>query len=199
MPQPQKNNNKDRDLSASVRQYFRELEYPSLGDNLLFWSVIVIGVTLDLWSKYTVFKWLSSLPYPHEYQVIDGVFKLVMRVNPGAAFSIASGHRWPLLTISILALFIVIGIFIFGNVRHKLMKFALALFTAGIIGNLYDRAFNNGLVRDFLDFYIADHHWPAFNIADSMLCISVGLIVICNLEHSDDNKESSPDKQNSSK
>ena len=69
------------------------------------------------------------------------------------------------------------------NIRHKLMQVALAMFTAGIIGNLYDRVFNNGGVRDFLDFYILEnrwfneYHWPAFNIADSMLCVAVGLLI----------------------
>ena len=61
------------------------------------------------------------------------------------------------------------------------MAVALGLFTAGITGNLYDRAFNDGLVRDFIDVVIPviDYPWPAFNIADSLLCIAIGLLIIC--------------------
>jgi signal peptidase II len=46
---------------------------------------------------------------------------------------------------------------------------------AGAAGNLYDRAMY-GYVVDFLDFYVADRHWPAFNVADS--CITVGALLL---------------------
>jgi signal peptidase II len=59
-----------------------------------------------------------------------------------------------------------------------LVHVALGLFAAGVCGNLYDRIFNDGLVRDFIDVYYRQHHWPAFNVADSMLCIAVGLGII---------------------
>ena len=71
----------------------------------------------------------------------------------------------------------------FGNIRRRVMQVALGLFTAGILGNLYDRAFNDGKVRDFLDFFVGDHHWPAFNIADSMLCVAVGLLIIMSFKN----------------
>ena len=58
---------------------------------------------------------------------------------------------------------------------------ALALFLAGILGNAYDRVFNNGMVRDFIDVYHKDLHWPAFNVADSMLCAAVGLLLLSTL------------------
>ena len=62
------------------------------------------------------------------------------------------------------------------------MHAALGLFAAGICGNLYDRIFNNGLVRDFIDVvYWSGRHWPAFNFADSMLCIGVGVVIISGL------------------
>jgi signal peptidase II len=178
-------------MLARMRNYIKKVEYPSLQNHLIFWPIIVAGVAADLWSKTAVFNWLRSVPN-NEYRVIDGLFTMVMRENEGAAFSIASGQTLLLLSVSIVALFVVIGIFIFGNIRHKLMEVALALFTAGIIGNLYDRAFNDGRVRDFLDFYVEDflwikeYHWPAFNVADSMLCVAVGLLVIFNFKISGD-------------
>ncbi|MCK5565357.1 MAG: signal peptidase II, partial [Planctomycetes bacterium] len=113
--------------------------------------------------------------------VIDGFFRLVMRENSGAAFSIAEGKTVMLVSVSVIALIVVLGLFFFGRIRGKLMNIGLALFTAGIIGNLYDRAFNHGYVRDFLDVYYKEHHWPAFNVADSMLCVAVGLLVIANI------------------
>ena len=187
----QVNENTKSGFIKTAVKYLRDVKFPSLGDHLTFWSIIFAGVTLDLWSKSVVFTWLSNVER-NEYSVIDGCFKMVMRVNPGAAFSIASGQRMPLLVISIAALFVVVGIFFLGNIRQKVMRIALALFTAGIIGNLYDRAFNDGLVRDFLDFYVGDHHWPAFNVADSMLCIAVGILMIMSLKHPEEKKDSKP-------
>ncbi|MFC1766883.1 signal peptidase II, partial [Planctomycetota bacterium] len=65
--------------------------------------------------------------------------------------------------------------------RSRLMTVSLGLFAAGVAGNLHDRAFLGGRVRDFIDVYIGEHHWPTFNVADSLLCIAVGLLLISNL------------------
>ena len=161
----------------NIKEKLKKVEYPSAGAHVVFWSIVVVGAAADLWSKWAVFKWLRTVEH-NQYTVIDGFFNMVMRVNRGAAFSIAYGHRWPLVTVSIIAFVVVICIFIFGNIRQRIMQVSLGLFTAGIIGNLYDRLFNNGEVRDFLDFHVGGYHWPAFNIADSMLCVAVGLMVI---------------------
>lgn len=172
-------NQKKQDTSRPAR-FFAGVTFPSIAAHLIFWPIVIAGVWLDLWSKQAAFQWLGSDP-TKAYPVIDGFFDIVNRVNDGAAFSIASGQRTILVTVSIVALVIMIGIFIFGSIRSKTMIVAFALFTAGIIGNLYDRVFNYGFVRDFLDIYVGDHHWPAFNAADSMLCIAVGLLIICNI------------------
>jgi signal peptidase II len=47
----------------------------------------------------------------------------------------------------------------------------------GALGNLIDR-FRIGHVVDFLDVYVGRHHWPVFNVADSLICIAVGWIVL---------------------
>lgn len=185
-----------------MQKYIKQVKYPSLSDHVIFWSILTAGVVADLWSKSAVFNWLREVP-DNKFSVIEGFFTMVMVENRGAAFSIATGQRTLLISVSLVALFVVVGIFLLGNIRHKLMQVALAMFTAGIIGNLYDRAFNNGGVRDFLDFYILDnrwfneYHWPAFNIADSMLCVAVGLLIIFNIKHSGDKptENSSKEKQ----
>ena len=106
---------------------------------------------------------------------------MVTAYNPGAAFGIATGQRALLITTSVVALVLVIGYFLFGKIKQKLVYISLGLLTAGICGNLYDRLFNGGEVRDFIDIiYWPGKHWPAFNIADSMLCVAVGLLIIAN-------------------
>ena len=148
--------------------------------HILFFSIVVIGVIADLWTKHAIFQWLKDRPY-EQFSIVDGFFRLVIRLNSGAAFSIATGKTGFLVAISVIVLAAIVLYFIFGRIPQKLIQIALALFTAGIIGNLYDRIFNDGYVRDFIDVYYNDHHWPAFNVADSMLCIAVGLLIIANI------------------
>ena len=152
---------------------------PGFGDQVLFWSVGLAIFGFDLWSKKAVFSWLIEKP-GHEYSIIDGFLKFVLAVNPGAAFGMASGKRVFLVAVAAIALILVVGVFLAGKVRSRLMIFALGLFGGGVAGNFYDRAFNDGLVRDFIDVYWGSHHWPAFNVADSALCVAVAIIVFLN-------------------
>lgn len=146
--------------------------------HIIFWLCAIGGTALDLWTKKAVFEYLGSRG--GIVNIIDGFFRFVMAINDGAAFGMASGKRYMLIGVSITALILIISIFMMsGRSINKLTVTALGLFTAGICGNLYDRIFNDGYVRDFIDIvYWPDKHWPAFNAADSMLCISAGLIVI---------------------
>ncbi len=170
--------------------------WPDSKAHRIFWSIVIIGAGADLWSKWAIFKWLESLPDPKEYSVIDGLFKLVMVLNPGAAFGIARGQGVVLVAVSVIALAVVVGIFVFGRVHQRVVQVALALFAAGITGNLYDRAFNGGLVRDFLDVRIPiiDYPWPAFNVADSMLCTAVGLLLLVNITSASSQKHADGQK-----
>ena len=57
------------------------------------------------------------------------------------------------------------------------MGSGLSLVLGGALGNLYDRL-THGYVVDFLDFYIGAYHWPAFNIADSAICIGAAIVIL---------------------
>lgn len=153
---------------------------PGFKANLIFWPLVITGLALDLWSKSAIFEWLSEKD-SYSFSIIDGFLRLVMAVNRGAAFGIASGQRHFLISISFAAMIVVFGAFFFARIKRTIIYVALGLFTAGICGNLYDRIFNDGMVRDFIDVYYGTYHWPTFNVADSMLCIGVGLMVISSL------------------
>lgn len=150
---------------------------PGIKANLIFWPLVITGLALDLWSKSAIFAWLSEKD-SYSFSLIDGFLRLVMAVNRGAAFGIAAGQRYLLIFISFAAMIVIFGVFFFARIKRTSIYVALALFTAGVCGNLYDRIFNDGMVRDFIDVYYGTYHWPAFNVADSMLCIGVGLMVI---------------------
>lgn len=149
----------------------------------LFWPVAVLGAAIDLWTKSAVFAWLGSREQP-TYTIIDGFLQFILRENTGAAFSAFQDWTKFLITISGIALLIILGIFFSRRVTNRLVLFSLGCITAGIVGNLYDRLFNEGRVRDFIDVYIGawNWHWPTFNVADSLLCIGVGLLIITSMK-----------------
>jgi signal peptidase II len=150
---------------------------PDLKAHLIFWPLALGGLLLDLWSKKAVFDWLSQQP-SHNVSIIDGFLRFIIALNDGAAFSTFAGKPYVLMAISVIALMVVIGVFLFSGKQYRSIHIALGLFTGGICGNLYDRIFNDGLVRDFIDVYIGNKHWPTFNVADSLLCVGVGLLIV---------------------
>jgi signal peptidase II len=159
----------------SLSDIFVTSRLPGAKLQVLFWGLLAASLGLDLCSKSAVFNWLKDRG---SVSIIPGFLQFIVTENAGAAFGIASGKRFLLLVISFLALAAILGIFLFGKTERKLIIIAISLFAAGVCGNLYDRIFNEGLVRDFIDIYWGRVHWPAFNVADSVLCIAVGLLII---------------------
>jgi len=124
-----------------------------------------------------VFEWLTATPL-RTYDVIEGFFRLVVVQNAGAAWGMASGQRVFLVAISAVAMIGVFAVFLFWKKPSVLIIVTLAMFAAGVCGNLYDRVYNYGRVRDFLDFFWGDYHFPAFNVADSLLTVSVAILMV---------------------
>ncbi len=111
-------------------------------------------------------------------EVIPGFFNIVYYKNPGAAFSVlnAGGFLRTLFLISVSAVALVIIGILIRRAKDLLMSFALFMIAGGAVGNLIDRV-RFGYVVDFLDFYVAGYHWPAFNVADSAITAGVFLAV----------------------
>ncbi len=125
-----------------------------------------------------MFDWLASKP-GQRVSIIGDFISFRMAENAGAAFSMAHGQRAFLIGVSLAAFSGIIVAFEMGAFKSRWAKVVAAVFFGGVSGNLYDRIFNDGLVRDFIDvnLYVNNYHWPTFNIADSLLCIAVGLCV----------------------
>jgi signal peptidase II len=155
--------------------------FPSAREHLVFWSLALGGLGLDLWTKHLAF---ARLEVNQAYDLIPGFLRFHLALNRGAAFSMAWGNRSFLVTVSGVALVVLLGVFLLGlsltgGKRTGMTPVVLGLFTGGVAGNFYDRAFyTEGQVRDFIDMYIGQHHWPTYNIADALLCIAVGLLLI---------------------
>ena len=149
------------------------------GIGLLGWPLVVIIVTfaLDQLSKIIIDKCCElGLDQP----IIPGFFDLVYVQNKGAAWGIFHQHTWLLALISTAAFLFILFIFKKQNEGNKLIAFSLALLEGGIAGNMVDRIFRAAVI-DFLDFHIAGYHWPAFNIADTAICVSIALLLYIQL------------------
>ncbi|HEX4879846.1 MAG TPA: signal peptidase II [Limnobacter sp.] len=111
---------------------------------------------------------------------ITSFFNLVHVLNPGAAFSfLADQAGWQRHFLSAVAVVasIVILFMMRSSSHRKFAMFCLASILGGAIGNLIDRLLH-GAVIDFLDFYVHNYHWPAFNVADVAITVgAIGLII----------------------
>jgi len=137
----------------------------------------LITLILDQWSKIAI---NGSMQLYESIALIPG-FNLTYVHNTGAAFSFLSEaggwQRW-FFAFMAFAISIVLTIWLYRLKRNEiLLAFALSLVLGGAIGNLIDRV-AYGYVIDFLDVYYKTWHWPAFNIADSAICIGVFLMLL---------------------
>jgi signal peptidase II len=146
--------------------------------------LIALGVmALDTWSKWLI---STRLDVHDTIPLIPNLLQLVHVRNTGAAFGIganAESHIVPLmLNIGAIGVFFVVVAYAFRTaVTDRVLQVGLHLILGGAIGNLIDR-FRLGYVVDFLDVYLnwggQAHHWPAFNVADSAICIGIGLLFL---------------------
>ena len=140
-----------------------------------WFGISAVIVSLDLYTKFLIEQAFSH----GERLTLAPFFELVRFHNEGAAFSFLANaggwQKWFFTAVSIIAI-IVITYLIVKHTTQKLFCWGLALVLAGAIGNLYDRV-TLGYVVDFLYFHVNDLYWPAFNVADSAICVGVGLLL----------------------
>ncbi len=143
----------------------------------LFFPIFIIGVVLDQATKVWVLK---DLALGDRVPVIAGLFNLVHVHNRGAAFGLLSGSHedfarifFICTTVVVLA---VVGYLLWRlPVGHPRAALGYSLILTGAVGNLLDRL-RLGEVVDFLDFYWRTHHWPAFNVADTLVCLGAAAL-----------------------
>ena len=114
--------------------------------------------------------------------VIPGLFQLTLVWNQGGLFGLCRALPDPYRTVLFTAVpALAIGIILLFQYRTSLAdrvaQTGLALILGGAIGNLTDRL-RLGHVIDFLDVFVGEYHWPAFNVADSAICVGVVLLLI---------------------
>jgi len=147
----------------------------------LIWVAAVIGfvIALDQLTKQII---LAKLQPGQVIEVIPSIFNVLLTFNTGAAFGmwggLPDGVRKIVLAITILvALGTVASLFRQPGFQSRIGHTALAAILGGALGNIIDRAMH-GAVVDFIDFYWGTYHWPAFNVADSAICMGVIVLVL---------------------
>lgn len=141
----------------------------------------LLGLLLPLYLLDQATKWLvvHTFAFQEQRTVIPGFFDLVYWGNTGAAFSIMQGKS-PFFIVLATATLIAMAIFAWrGALKDAWSRTSWCLLAAGIAGNLTDRIVH-GHVVDFLLFYLHipfANPWPAFNVADSCICIAAGMLI----------------------
>jgi signal peptidase II len=141
------------------------------------WLALAVAV-LDLATK----AWVTHAFELYESHRVTSFFNLVLVHNKGAAFSFladAGGwQRW-FFTAVTLAISVVLVVMLRKSGGQRRVSAALALVLGGAAGNLWDRA-TLGYVVDFVQLHIPGSGlppWPAFNVADSAICVGVALLL----------------------
>ncbi|MBI2472683.1 MAG: signal peptidase II [Planctomycetes bacterium] len=132
------------------------------------------GVIADIVSKWLVF---SNLEKFGKLIVIPSVLNILRSTNEGVVFGLFPGRTSAFIVFSAIAIVVILFIYIKSDKTIFTSNLALGLVLSGAIGNLWDRVWF-GCVRDFIDLHIGNkYHWPTFNIADSLICVGVFLLI----------------------
>tara|TARA_B100000676_G_scaffold14535_1_gene13021 strand:- start:27 stop:512 length:486 start_codon:yes stop_codon:yes gene_type:complete len=138
--------------------------------NLLIFSIflLIIDQTTKalIVNRFDLYESISVIPF----------FNLTFVVNYGFAFGFLNSPSLNQIIVSVIILSIIIYfLYLLIKTQDRVFKICLVLILSGALGNFVDRIFR-GYVVDFIDIYVFNYHWPAFNIADS--CISIGFVIL---------------------
>ncbi len=139
-------------------------------------AVFALDQLTKIWVQQSIPVWEKGAT------VIPGFFDIVHILNRGAAFGFLNRHDidWQrpfFVVVSILALGLIAFMARSKEDDGPFFVYGLGLILGGALGNLADRI-RLGVVIDFLDFYIGELHWPAFNVADMGICVGAGALLV---------------------
>jgi signal peptidase II len=144
----------------------------------LFYVVILLVITLDQLTK----AWtLASFRPGQTVSLVPGLFNLTYVQNAGVAFGMFANHG--LLVALFVAVLALVALYYTRGINWAGWEPNLVggCLCGGALGNLMDRS-RFGYVVDFFDVHVGPHHWPVFNVADSLICLAVAWIVLRQLK-----------------
>lgn len=131
-------------------------------------------VILDQVSKAIA---LTILEPGRPVELIDGFLRLTLTSNDGGAFGLFQGFGTAIAVLAALVSAGIIGILLWGPPQRRSMAIGLVCIAGGALGNLIDRLVR-GAVIDFLEIRWRTFSWPVFNIADTVIVIGTGLVLV---------------------
>ncbi len=153
-----------------------------------FYVMLVLVIVVDQLTK----AWATmSLQPLGSVSLVPGFFNLTYVQNAGIAFGMFAGHG---LLVGFFIIILILGALYYArglNWAGWEPSIVGGFLCGGALGNLLDRL-RFGSVVDFFDVYIGTHHWPVFNVADSLICIAVGWIVWRQLTGKPKGRDGSP-------
>jgi signal peptidase II len=156
-------------------------------------AVAAAVVVVDQLTKIAV---VAKLPLRHRVEVIPGYFDLTHVTNPGGVWSVGADMPAALRILVFLALPVAITLFALKYSFSlpdgaRVRQAAIALVVGGAVGNLIDRLFRTP--PEVVDFLLAhwrnQHFWPAFNVADSAICVGVAVLLIASFKEDDEDED----------
>jgi len=164
-----------------IRSLFTQQLHWPIQAYIRFWGIWLLVVGLDQWSKHMMMDAFQADPF-QSWSIIDHFLYIQFAVNAGAAWGLFSGYS---LYLGILGIAVMVGLYV-GREKIGLQtilgQYAIALLAGGIVGNIYDRL-AYGFVIDFIDVHLPGYRWPTFNIADTAICIGIGLFFLHTLKN----------------
>ena len=140
--------------------------------------LLLLTLPLYILDQITKFLVLANIPTHVTIEVIPGFFNLVQVHNTGAAFGMMKDNNAFFIGLASVAIVAVAVMARRGCFLDAPSRIGAALLASGIVGNLTDRLLH-GYVVDFLDVILPWYgHWPAFNVADSCICVAAILFLI---------------------
>ncbi len=142
--------------------------------------LVAVGVLIcDQLTKYAIMNYVLDNQLILE---ISSFFNLVYAWNTGVSFSMFndSGTIGTILLCLVASAIVIALLWWMYKEKNLIDRIGLGLIVGGALGNIVDRI-RYGAVFDFLDFHLGIHHWPAFNLADSCICIGAAIIIIHSL------------------
>lgn len=156
----------------------KEEQQQQLGRRL-FITGVIIAVSILVFDQATKWWILYEVMQPPRSIEVTSFFNIVLAWNRGVSFGMfSSANEYGPYLLTGLALLIVValGVWLY-KAETRVTALALGLIIGGALGNVIDRV-QFGAVVDFLDFHMMGYHWPAFNVADSGICIGAAMLIL---------------------
>ncbi len=137
----------------------------------------LIIVLSDQASKFFISRALLSVPR-RSLTVIENFFSLTLVHNRGGVFGLFPKQNNLFVVLSLLTIVGLTALLLHRRFfpPGRVTRIAGGLILGGAVGNLIDRL-RHDYVVDFLDFQFGGYHWPAFNLADSSICVGVAFLI----------------------